>query len=114
MKFVTFQVMTPIGAVNRVGILRESGITDVNAVYGRYLREVKKMPTMARVGSCNRPAGYARVHSKRIACYRRRSDFTSAFWRGGRLGNMQGWRNILLFAGAREDPRADTSHRLYP
>lgn len=42
MKFVTFQVKTPIGAVNRVGILREGGITDVNAVYGRYLREVNK------------------------------------------------------------------------
>lgn len=40
MKFVTFQVKTPIGSVLRIGAVGPRGIVDLNAAYGAHLREV--------------------------------------------------------------------------
>jgi 2-keto-4-pentenoate hydratase/2-oxohepta-3-ene-1,7-dioic acid hydratase in catechol pathway len=41
MKFVTFEVKTPIGAVQRIGILRRKHIIDIHAAYASYLKEVR-------------------------------------------------------------------------
>ena len=41
MKFVTFEVKTPVGYLQRVGVLRDSKVIDLNAAYGAYLREVR-------------------------------------------------------------------------
>src|SRR5512147_2910014 len=39
MKFVTFEVATSIGAVQRTGILRDGKVVDLNAACATYLRE---------------------------------------------------------------------------
>jgi 2-keto-4-pentenoate hydratase/2-oxohepta-3-ene-1,7-dioic acid hydratase in catechol pathway len=39
MKFVTFEVSTPIGMVQRIGILQGQDVIDLHAVYASYLRE---------------------------------------------------------------------------
>ena len=41
MKFVTFEVKTPIGLVQRIGVLKRQGIIDLHAAYGSYLREAR-------------------------------------------------------------------------
>ena len=41
MKFVTFEVKTPPGPVQRVGVLRDSQVIDLNSAYGAYLREMR-------------------------------------------------------------------------
>jgi len=41
LKFVTFEVNTAIGAVQRIGVLRETGIVDLHAAYAAYLREAR-------------------------------------------------------------------------
>lgn len=39
MKFVTFQVSTPIRMVQRIGILQGQDVIDLNAIYASYLKE---------------------------------------------------------------------------
>ena len=42
MRFVTFQVKTPVGPVQRIGILRRQGVIDLHAAStAAYLREVR-------------------------------------------------------------------------
>ncbi|HVN23266.1 MAG TPA: fumarylacetoacetate hydrolase family protein [Syntrophorhabdales bacterium] len=41
MKFVTFEVKTPIGPVQRIGVLKRQGIIDLHAAYASYLRDVR-------------------------------------------------------------------------
>jgi 2-keto-4-pentenoate hydratase/2-oxohepta-3-ene-1,7-dioic acid hydratase in catechol pathway len=40
MKFVTFEVKTPVGPVQRIGVLRGQDIIDLHAAYASYLRDV--------------------------------------------------------------------------
>ena len=39
MKFVTFEVITPICPITRIGIIKNHNIIDLNAIYATYLRE---------------------------------------------------------------------------
>ena len=41
MKFVTFEVKTAIGPVQRIGVLRRQGVIDLHAAYASYLRDVR-------------------------------------------------------------------------
>ncbi len=41
MKFVTFEVKTPVGPVQRIGVLRRQGVIDLHAAYAAYLRDVR-------------------------------------------------------------------------
>lgn len=43
MKYVQFQIATPIGYFTRIGVVRGEKILDVNAAYGQYLRVEKKI-----------------------------------------------------------------------
>jgi 2-keto-4-pentenoate hydratase/2-oxohepta-3-ene-1,7-dioic acid hydratase in catechol pathway len=43
MKFVTFEVKTPSGALQRVGALRGSDIVDLQAAYAAYLRDARSI-----------------------------------------------------------------------
>ena len=43
MKFVTFQITTPIGPVERTGLLRDEMVIDLNAACAVYLREAKSV-----------------------------------------------------------------------
>ena len=40
-KFVTFEVLTPIGPVRRIGVLHGTNIIDLHACYARYLKDEK-------------------------------------------------------------------------
>lgn len=41
MKFVTFEVKTAIGPVQRIGVLKRQGIIDLHAAYASYLRDAR-------------------------------------------------------------------------
>ncbi len=41
MKFVTFEVNTAVGALQRIGVLREANIVDLHSAYASYLREAR-------------------------------------------------------------------------
>ncbi len=41
MKFVTFEVKTAIGPVQRIGVLRRQGVIDLHAAYASYLRDIR-------------------------------------------------------------------------
>ncbi len=41
MKFVTFEVKTAIGPVQRIGVLRDANIIDLHATYAAYLRDAR-------------------------------------------------------------------------
>jgi len=43
MKFVTFEVKTAIGTVQRIGVLRDHRIIDLHATYCSYLRDVRRI-----------------------------------------------------------------------
>jgi len=43
MKLATFEVRTAIGAVQRIGVLRDANIVDLHAAYASYLREARRI-----------------------------------------------------------------------
>ena len=43
MKFITFEVKTPVGSLQRIGVLRDGDIVDLHAAYAAYLRAVRSI-----------------------------------------------------------------------
>jgi 2-keto-4-pentenoate hydratase/2-oxohepta-3-ene-1,7-dioic acid hydratase in catechol pathway len=43
MKYVTFEINTALGPIQRIGVLREEFVIDINAIYCMYLRDVKEI-----------------------------------------------------------------------
>ena len=93
MKLVTFEIRTPLGRVERIGALAESGIIDLRTGYARYLRESRGRRPADELAAVMFPAdmiGFFRTGQAGFEAARETLEFISRSEHKGPLPGLKG------------------------